>query len=312
MAKKKPISFYYILLFVVIFIWSFDPLVCKMFYKNFSAAVVAAIATVTSFLFFLFISRKNLRMLNADFLKIAIPIGFLNSLAGLLQRIGLQYTSPANFAFLEHLAVVAVPVVMFIAVKKKPRPVQLVSVALCLIGCFILSGMTLSGFKGNIGDILCALSGIIYGVCVALIGIYSKRINSSLYILVFTFIYSITSIATVFLLNGLKVKGVPMEKSRFVFDIKLLILVALFGLLTVGITWLMKTAAIKRLDPTFVAIVSPFTAVIAGAMSVITDNDILSPNLIIGAILILCAALLPEIFDAFLQKSANHTDLKDI
>ncbi len=309
---QKPVSFYYLLLFIVIFIWSFDPLVCKLFYDDFSASVVAAIATVTSFLFFLFISRKKLHLITVDFLKVAAPIGFLNSLAGLLQRIGLQYTSPANYAFLEHLAVVAVPIVMFIAVRKKPRPIQLLSVALCLVGCFILSGMTLNGFKGNIGDVLCALSGIIYGVCVALIGIYSKRIDSSLYILIFTFIYSITSVASVFLLNSIKINGIPIEEARFTLDIKLLIPVAAFGLLTVGITWLMKTAAIKRLDPTFVAIVSPFTAVISGGLSVLTKTDKLTSNLIIGAALIMAAAIMPEIFDAVLLKSIRRTDLRDI
>lgn len=312
MLKKKGISYYYLMLFAVIVIWSFDPLVCKLFYSDFSAAVVAAIATVSSFLFFLVLLRKKLCLINASFLKVAIPIGFLNSIAGLLQRIGLQYTSPASFAFLEHLAVATVPFVMFIAVKRKPRPIQLLSVSLCLVGCFILSGMTLNGFKGNIGDVLCALSGIIYGVCVALIGIYSKRIDSSLYILIFTFIYSITSVASVFLLSSIKINGIPIEEARFTPDIKLLIPVAAFGLLTVGVTWLMKTAAIKRLDPTFVAIVSPFTAVISGILSVLTKTDKLTSNLIIGAALIMAAAIIPEIFDAVLLKSIRRTDLRDI
>lgn len=314
MAKKRPVSFYYIMLFIVIFIWGFDPSVCKFFYKNYSAASVAVIATVTSFLFFLVFSRKRLHKLNADFLKIAVPIGFLNSLAGLLQRIGLQYTSPANFAFLEHLAVATVPLVLFMAIKKKPTAAQMLSVALCLVGCFILSGMTLDGFKGNIGDILCALSGIIYGVCVALIGINAKRIDASLYMVVFSFVYSLTSIGTVFLLDNVKIGGVPMEEARFVFDIWLIIPVAAFGLISVGITWLMKTAAIKRLDPTFVAIVSPFTAVIAGVISVLTGTDKLTPSLITGAVLIMCAAIISEVFETKAAKrsstSKEHTHKK--
>lgn len=303
MANKRPISFYYIMLFIVIFAWGFDPSVCKLFYKNFSAAVVAVIATVTSFIFFLIFSRKKLRMLNAGFLKVAVPIGFLNALAGLLQRIGLQYTSPANFAFLEHLAVATVPLVLFMVIKRKPTITQIFSVMLCLAGCFILSGMTLSGFKGNTGDILCSLSGIIYGVCVALIGINAKRIDSSLYMLVFTFMYSLTSISTVFLLDNVKIGGIPMEEARFVFDIWLILPVAAFGLVSVGITWLMKTSAIKHLDPTFVAIVSPFTAVIAGIISVLTGTDKLTPSLIIGAVLIMSAAIISEVFDAKKQNN---------
>ena len=303
MAGKRPISFYYILLFIVIFVWGFDPSVCKYFYKDYSASVVAVIATVTSFIFFACFSFRKLKDMNLKFLKIAVPIGFLNGLAGLLQRIGLQYTSPANFAFLEHLAVATVPIVLYILIRKKPSIVQVISVILCLIGCFILSGMTLSGFRGNIGDILCALSGIIYGLCVALIGIYSKKIDASLYMVVFTFIYFITSLFTLILLHFTQI-----EPVKFAFDITLILPVALFGLFSVGITWLLKTIAIKHLDPTFVAIVSPFTAVVAGAISVITKTDILTPKLIIGAILIMAAAILSGILD--IKQSTKKVDSK--
>ncbi len=297
MASKRPLSFYYIILFIVIFIWGFDPSVCKLFYKDYSASAVAVVATLTSFILFACISINKLKKINKEFLKIAVPIGFLNGLAGLLQRIGLQYTSPANFAFLEHLAVATVPIVLFFAIKKKPSIPQIISVILCLIGCFILSGMTLNGFEGNIGDILCALSGIVYGLCVALIGINAKKINSMLYMLVFTFMYSLTSIFTLILLHNIKINGTPIEVARFSFDIKILLPVALFGLLTVGVTWLMKTAAIKRIDPTFVAVVSPFTAVISGAVSVLTKTDVLSPKLAIGGILIMAAAIISGLLD---------------
>lgn len=305
MAQKRPVSFYYILLFIVIFVWGFDPSLCKYFYKNFSASAVAVVATLTSFVFFACFSIGKIKRINKKFLKIAAPIAFLNGLAGLLQRIGLQYTSPANFAFLEHLAVATVPIVLFILIKKKPSVLQIVSIILCLAGCFILSGMTLSGFKGNIGDILCALSGIIYGLCVALIAVNAHRMDASLYMLIFTFIYSLTSIFTLILLHNIKIDGVPIEAARFSFDIMLLLPVAAFGLLTVGITWLLKTTAIKHLDPTFVAIVSPFTAVIAGGISVLTKTDILTPKLIIGGVMIMTAAVISGVFDVKRAKKAD-------
>lgn len=103
-----------------------------------------------------------------------------------------------------------------------------------------------------------------------------------------------------------------MEVARFTPDIKLILPVAIFGLISVGITWLMKTAAIKHLDPTFVAIVSPFTVVFAGDISVLTKVEKLTPNLIIGGVLIMSAALISEVFDAILQKHVRSTDLKDI
>lgn len=305
MAKNKSKSFYWILLFIVILVWGFDPLVYKIFYRDYSASVVAAIATFSSFIFFTCISFKNFKKINIEFFKIYLPIGFLNGIAGLLQRIGLQYTTPANYAFLEHLAVAVVPIVMFIIIKKKPSMVQIISVVLCVVGCFILSGVTIGGFKGNIGDILCALSGIVYGVCIALVGINAKKIDTKLYMVVFSFMYWLASMLSVVLLHNINVDGKPIEVARFVFDLKLLVIVALFGLLSVGITWLMKTSAIKHLDPTFVAVVSPFTAVVSGILSVITKTDTPSVKFIVGGILITIAAILSGVFDVENKKSGE-------
>ena len=57
----------------------------------------------------------------------------------------------------------------------------------------------------------------------------------------------------------------------------------------------MKINAVRHINPTAVAIISPFTAVIAGVISVIKGIDVLNVRLIIGAVLIMSASIITSI-----------------
>jgi MFS family permease len=66
-----------------------------------------------------------------------------------------------------------------------------------------------------------------------------------------------------------------------------IIIVLLFGMMSMGVCWLLRTIAIKHLSATDVAIVSPLSAVITGVVSVAIGLDKVSFNLVIGGIIIL-------------------------
>ena len=173
---------YYAALLFVVFFWGCSSIIYSYLYKYYSASVLSAIMTFFSFLFFLALSWKRFAKFDASYLKFGLPACLLSSLAGVMQRIGLQYTTPAHYAFLEHIACVVVPIVVFLLVRKKPSISQGFSVVFCLVGCFIISGADFSS-AFNIGDVLCFLSGILYGVSSALIGTYGKRLDTVLFML---------------------------------------------------------------------------------------------------------------------------------
>jgi drug/metabolite transporter (DMT)-like permease len=65
----------------------------------------------------------------------------------------------------------------------------------------------------------------------------------------------------------------------------------------VGVCWLLRTEALRNINPTFVGISSPLSAVITGIVSLIMGLDKLTLSFAIGSVLIVLAmtlSALPE------------------
>ena len=292
--KTRPQWPYYLALLFVVFFWGCSSIIYSYLYNYYSASVLSAIMTFCSFLFFLVWSRKKLHSFDGSYLKYGLPACILSALAGVMQRIGLQYTTPAHYAFLEHIACVVVPIAVFLLVRRKPSLMQSISVVVCLVGCFVISGADFSSAI-NIGDVLCFSAGILYGLSAALIGTYGKTLDTGLFMLMYTLIYFLVSLGLAFSMNSILINGIPMEQANLSLNIPLLLAVAVLGIVDIGICWFLKNLAVQRIDPTTVATISPFSAVIAGVLSVILQIEPISSKLVVGGILIMIATLLPEL-----------------
>ena len=306
-SSNAPKRVYYFALFFVVLIWGLDPVVMSYFYRYYSASALTAIGTAISFALLLFVNRKRLCELTPRYFKVAAPVSALNSVACLLQKIGLQYTTPANYAFLEHLSCVVVPIILFILIKKRPSLPQALAAVLCLCGCFILCGVGTAGVTTlAFGDVLCALAGILLGACVALTGVFGKGLDMSLYMVVHMGVYFLISLLSTIALNFITLGGTVAEPIRFTLDLPLLLLAALFGLVSIGLCWLLKNLATVKTDPTAVAIISPFAAVISAVASVLLGQDPLRYNLVIGAALILAAVVFSGLGDTLWGKKEER------
>ena len=287
---------YYVMLFTVILTWGIDPVINSLFYKHYSATALITMATLLSSIMFFLVSLKKLKCLNRRYFAVVIPICGLNSIACVLQRIGLQYTTPASYAFLEQLACVFVPIVLFVFTRKKPTVIQYSASAICLVGCFVLSGLgSEGGFALGIGEILCAIAGILLGICIAATGVYTKGLDIGLFMLLHMTVYFVVSLTSAIGLNYITKGGVPLEKFVFTADARILIPAALFSLFSVGVCWLLRTEALRNISPTFVAISNPFSAVITGIVSLISGLDKFTLRFAIGSVLIVLAMTLSEL-----------------
>ena len=297
--QKKPIWVYYAALAFVVLFWGLSSVVYSWFYRYYSAAVLSSIMTFFSAIFFLLLGRKKLKFLNRKYLKIALPICLLNALANVLQRIGLQYTTPANYAFFEHLSCVVVPVMMFVFVRKKITLLHAAAGICCLTGCFILCGVGIGSGAAllGIGDALCIIAGVLIGVCVAAIGAYIRDLDTVLFMVLYMISYFLVSFLMTISLHHIRIDGIPMEQAVFAANLPLLLLVILLGLVDIAVCWLLRTEAIRHTDPVTVATVSPFSAVITGIVSVLAGIDRFSFRLVFGGGLIMIAVVLPEIIN---------------
>ena len=232
--KNQPQALAYFGLIFVVFVWGAGPLLSAYLYRYYTATICTAVGSLISAISLLLISFPHLKELNKDYFKIAIPTGFFNSIASLLQKIGLQYSTPAQYAFLENLSCVVVPVLLFFFIKKKPSFLTILASFLCLAGSFILSGMDF--FSNSIsfgkGEILCALAGLFYGVNIAATGAYAKKLYAPLYVMIQIFLHTIISFITAFALHFITINGVPIEPIYFSWELEHLLLIVVLALVS--------------------------------------------------------------------------------
>ncbi len=301
--KKPPISFYYAALILVILVWSITPVINPYFYKHISPTICTFISGICAVISLIPIIGKAFSRIDKSFLKVAIPTGIINSAASIAQKIGLLYTTPSCYAFLENLSCVVVPVLMFVFVRKKPGALKIFAALLCLFGCFLLSGGNLTaGGSFGIGEILCAIAGILYGVNIAATGAFAKSFHAPLYVMIHMIVHTVASAVTAIALGNIQFNGAPISPLYFKWDPILILMIALLAVLSNTVCWIIRTNVMKHLDATVVAVMMPFSAVITGIFSIILGMDTLSLPLVLGAIAVLSASILSGISDLIRPK----------
>ncbi len=297
--KKSSVAMAYAGIFSVVLIWGVIPAFKKALIGGmYSAAVYTAMTTLGGALALLVLSFKKLKQLNATYFKIAIPTGLCVAAAALVQAVAYNFdASPTKQAFLENLSCIVVPLLMLFLVKKKPSALTVVSALVCLASSFVLGDMLSVGLSIGVADILNALAGVFYGVNIAFTGIYAKKLDAKLYVMLQLFVQAICSALMAVLFHFVPIGGAPIDP--FVFTPKIFLILAVFalGVLTNAVCWTMRTSAMKYVSPSAVAVIMPFSAVVTGIVAVILGMDEISWTLVVGAILGLAAALMSSLGD---------------
>lgn len=289
MGKPKNSNFiYYIGMVFVVLVWSLFPIVTKRLFNLYTPSLWDTAGSLIAVISLAIVSRKKLKMLNWQYFKVAAPIGFFFSAANLLQKFGLTISSPAMFAFLENLNCIFVPLLMVVFAKQKLTFPKLLSGTICLVGVFVLCCGN-GGVQFGPGEVLCALAGICYSVNIAGTGAFARKLDTGLYLMVQFMVHFVVS-ATYSLIF--------VKEPQFSFAPLHLISLVGIVLLSTVLCWLIRTACLKKLDPSFVSIVMPFTAVITSIVSVITGTDQLSFALVGGAVFITAAILISSLADS--------------
>ena len=292
---------------LVICIWGISPLVATYFFQFLSPTLSTFISAVVSVSAMFLMSFKKLHLINKNYLKVAIPTGIFYSLAGVFEKLGVYMTTPTTYAFLEIVSCVVVPLLMWLFIKKRPTLPKIIACILCLTGAFILSGASKEGIGFSLGEIICLMAGVFYGVNIAATGAFSKKLDTMLYLLVQMTVECIVSFTMIFVLNSIHItdatnNSVPFEPIMFKATFGILCLFILSRLIISVFCWVTRTASMKHVDATVIAIMMPFSSVITGVLSVIIGYDTISSNLIIGAVLGFSAIMLSGLADVFETK----------
>ena len=167
-----------------------------------------------------------------------------------------------------------------------------------LNGCFLLAGgNVLEGGGFGIGELLCAIAGILYGVNIAATGAFAKGFHAPLYVFIHMCVHTVTSAFTAIALGTIKFGGEPISPIYFKWSVPLLLMIALLAVISHTICWIVRTNVMKHLDATVVAVMMPFSAVITGILSILLGMDTFSMPLILGALVVLSASILSGLGD---------------
>lgn len=303
--NKKTIS--YAGLVFVIFVWGTGPLTSKYFLDYYSPSFGVAWSSMVSVIALAILFRKKLKNITKDYFKVAIPLGIFYTMASLSQKIGLQYTTPTVYSFLENLSCIIVPFLSWWFVKKKPSLLQLLGSLVCLASAFVLSGVGSAkvGFSLGRGEFLCALAGIFYGVNIAGTGAFTKKFDSALYIMVLLAVESVLSLAIALAFHFIEINGAPIETISFSFNPVLLFSRIALVLISSTLCWIIRTNSMKYVDATTVAVMMPFSSIIASVLSVLVGMDELTVNLVVGGVLGFAAMLICAFGDIVSDKKAR-------
>ena len=306
MNGQRDLTGAYTAIFIVVAVWGISPVFNYYIYEYISPSVCTALTGLTAATALLLLSIRRLHLLNRSLVRLAIITGIFNSAASLLQKIGLPYTTPSSYAFLENLSCVTVPVLMFVLVRQRPGVIRILSSLICIIGCFILSGIDLTSgdVSFGIGELLCALAGIFYGVNIAGTGAFSGKMYAPLYIFVQMCVHTVISTGVAIALNFITVNGSPLETARFCPDVWPVLAVIAMGLITNVICWVMRTNAMKKINATTVAVIMPLSAVVTGLVSVAMGIESLTPSLAVGGSICVVAAIMSSLPEKQKRKAA--------
>lgn len=293
-SSSKKITIAYTGILAVVFFWAIMPILKKILIgDHFSASVYSTITAFASGLVLLCLNAKQLKKLNPQYFKVAVPTGLCLGGAALTQALAFNFNaSPTNQAFLENLSCVIVPVLLFLLIRKKPSMMTVTASLLCLVSSMVLSGVFQNFLGFSAADILNALAGLLYGLNIALTGIYAKKFVPSLYVMIQLFVQAILSLIMAVAFHFLIIGGAPVDP--FVFTPKLLPLLALIGvgIVSNAVCWTIRTTAMKYVSASVVAVIMPFSAVVTSVIAVLSGQDSPTWSLLLGAILGITASLL--------------------
>ncbi len=293
-SSRKNIIFAYLGIISVVLIWGVIPTLKKaLIGEHFSSSLYTHMTSLAGAISLLLFSIKDLKKINKSYLKLAIPTGLCVAVATLLQAIAYNYdASPTKQAFLENISCIVVPVLLFLIIKKKPSALTIGASIICLLSSFILGDIFTVGLSFGVADILNALAGVFYGINIAITGIYAKRFNAKIFVMIQLFVQTFVSYIAIYVFNQVEAGGHIIDPIVFTPEFWYILAVFAIGIVTNSVCWTMRTVSMQYVSANVVAVIMPFSAVITGIVSVIIGMDTLSPTLIIGATLGLIASLM--------------------
>lgn len=272
----------------VAFIWGAAFIVVKNSLDSISPLWLMAARFIVAALAISVIFFRKLKLINRDSLFAGVVCGVLIYTAFAFQTIGIQYTTASKNALLTTAYVVLVPFIFWILIRKKPKPTQIIAAVLCFVGIVMLMSNNIFGATNGkdelLGDLLTLICGLLFGVHISLLGIYSKKHDA----IVLTIVQMVTC-AVIGLGAALMFEDVPRQMSGQTIGSILYL-----GLLSTCLAYLVQTVAQKYTTPSHASLIMSLECVIGSVLSVIIFKDVFTPLMWAGSAITFGSVILSQ------------------
>lgn len=226
---------------------------------------------------------------NPQLWRVGLICGCALFAAATLQQLGLLYTDAGKAGFLTAMYIVLVPIIGLFR-RKKPNRAALFSVALAVVGLYLLSCMGAAGI--NRGDLLllgCALAFSVQINCIdALAGSLDGIRLNCIQCLVVAVLSAPFALA--------------LETVRLENILACWLPLAYAGILTMGVAYTLQILGQKRLEPTTASLIMSLESVFAALGGWLILHETMTPWETLGSCLVFTAVVVSQLPDRAAQK----------
>lgn len=230
--------------------------------------------------------RRQLRQISRRLVLCGVLCGSLLFFSFFFLTLGLEYTTPANSAFLSASSVMLVPFLSWAMLKIRPERKVFFGCALCLVGVGILSLKVETGLYFTAGDSLTLFCAGIFSLYTCTVAKVSAGLDAGLFTFIQLLVTALWSTVT------LPVSGADFSVVGQ--DWLALGAVVILGLFNTGLCYLIQMTAQKSLPPTRVSLILSSESLFGAVFSVFAGYDPFSLRLVIGGSIMMLSILLVE------------------
>ena len=236
---------------------------------------------------YLIFHKQINKMTWLDF-KLGVLMGTINFLGYFLQTDALRYTTPAKNAFLTTLYVAIAPLILWLFWHERPQRKTYFAVALAIIGMAVITNVANTGLQLNFGDFLTVVSAIFWALQLIFFGKYAPKVSSPW---VEIFMIGLCQGTFGWITTGL------FERTNLtqIHWVQALIPLAILAIVVTFLAQGMQITAQQYTDATSAGLLLMLESFFASTMSVIMGYDPLTPQLILGGLILLLANAIMQV-----------------
>lgn len=282
-----------LILFIVALIWGSGFVVTKNTLDSMSPLYITFLRFGIAAILALIIFRKHMKNTSKSDIKAGFFMGSILSIAFAFQTIGLQFTTVGKQAFLTGTNVVIVPFIYWLIYKRKPVSNNLIAAVLTFIGI----GMLTLDFKNdiymNLGDTYTLICAVFFAIHIAITGFFSKDKNP----------FVINTLQLIFSAVFFFIAAVIVDGFTLNFTKDGLLGVCYLGVMSTMVCFTLQTFAQKYTSSTHAAIILSLESVFGSVLGVLLLNEIFTPIMVVGCLIIFTGIITAETGWKFLKKS---------